>query len=74
MLHRNAHAKVVDLLDEKLRKTVSGYKKRSFGEEMDVRCQQLMRKVEERRQQLQKEGKDSEKPSRKGKGNKKAYK
>ena len=32
MLHRNAHAKVVDLLDEKLRKTVSGYKKRSFGE------------------------------------------
>lgn len=59
MLHRNAHAKVVDLLDEKLRKTVSGYKKRSFGEEMDVRCQQLMHKVEERRQQLQKEGKDS---------------
>ncbi len=38
MLHRNAHAKVVDLLDEKLRKTVSGYKKRSFGEEMDGRC------------------------------------
>lgn len=59
MLHRNAHAKVVDLLDEKLRKTVSGYKKRSFGEEMDVRCQQLMHKVEERRRQLQKEGKDS---------------
>ena len=59
MLHRNAHAKVVDLLDEKLRKTVSGYKKRSFGEEMDVRCQQLMHKVEDRRQQLQKEGKDS---------------
>lgn len=26
---------------------------------MDVRCQQLMHKVEERRQQLQKEGKDS---------------
>ena len=46
-------------LDEKLRKTVSGYKKRSFGEEMDVRCQQLMHKVEERRQQLTKEGKDS---------------
>ena len=59
MLHRNAHAKVVDLLDEKLRKTVSVYEKRSFGKEMDVRCQQLMHKVEERRQQLQKEGKAS---------------
>lgn len=59
MLHRNAHAKVVDLLDEKLRKTVSVYEKRSFGKEMDVRCQQLMHKVKERRQQLQKEGKAS---------------
>ena len=59
MLHQNVHAEVVDLLDEKLRKAVSGYEKRSFGKEMDVRCQQLMHKVEERRQQLQKEGKDS---------------
>ena len=59
MLHRNTHEKVVDLLDEKLRKAVSGYEKRSFGREMDARCQKLMHKVEERRQQLQKEGKHS---------------
>ena len=59
MLHRNGHAKVVDLLDERLKKTVSGYEKRSFGEAVDVRCQQLQHKVEERQKQLQKEGKES---------------
>ena len=59
MLHRNTHVKVVDLLDEKLRKTVSEYKKRSFGEEMDERCQALLHSVEERQQQLKKEGKES---------------
>ncbi len=59
MLHRNGHAKVVDLLDERLKKTVSGYEKRSFGEAVDVRCQQLQHKVEERQKQLQKEGKEA---------------
>ena len=59
MLHRNAHAKVVDLLDEKLRKTVSGYKKRSFGEEMDGHCLKLLHSVEERQQMLKKVGKES---------------
>ena len=59
MLHRNAHAKVVDLLDEKLRKTASGYKKRSFGEEMDGHCLKLLHSVEERQQMLKKEGKES---------------
>ena len=50
---------MVDLLDERLKKTVSGYEKRSFGEAVDVRCQQLQHKVEERQKQLQKEGKES---------------
>lgn len=59
MLHRNAHAKVVDLLDEKLRKTVSVYKRRSFGVELDKCCGKLLHNVEKRREQLQKEGKDS---------------
>ena len=59
MLHRNAHAKVVDLLDEKLKEAVSVYKKRSFGEDMDQECLKLFHKVEKRQQQLQKEGKAS---------------
>ena len=59
MLHQNAHAKVVDLLDEKLRKTVSVYKRRSFGAEMDERCRKLLHNVEKRQKQLQKSGKNS---------------
>lgn len=59
MLHRNTHAKVVDLLDEKLKDAVSVYKKRSFGEEMDQECLKLLHKVEKRQQQLQTEGKAS---------------
>ena len=59
MLHQNAHAQVVDLLDERLKQAVSIYKKRSFGEEMDKVCLELFRKVENRQRQLQKEGKES---------------
>lgn len=59
MLHQNAHAKVVDLLDEKLKDAVSGYKKRSFGENMDQACRELLHKVENRQRQLQTEGKES---------------
>ena len=59
MLHQNAHAQVVDLLDERLKQAVSIYKKRSFGEEMDQVCLELFRKVENRQRQLQKEGKES---------------
>ena len=59
MLHQNAHAQVVDLLDERLKQAVSIYKKRSFGEEMDQACLELFRKVENRQRQLQKEGKES---------------
>ena len=59
MLHRNTHAEVVDLLNERLKKAVSGYKKRSFGEKMDTRCLKLLLKVKEHQQKLQKEGKET---------------
>lgn len=59
MLHQNAHTKVVDLLNEKLKNTVSVYKKRSFGEKMDRQCLELLHKVEKRQRQLQEEGKES---------------
>ena len=59
MLHRNAHAEVVDLLNERLKKAVSGYRKRSYGEEMDAQCLKLLLKVKNRQQKLQKEGKES---------------
>ena len=54
MLHRNAHAEVVDLLNERLKKAVSGYRKRSYGEEMDAQCLKLLLKVKNRQQKLQK--------------------
>ena len=60
MLHRNAHAEVIDLLNARLKEAVSGYRKRSFGKEMDSRCAKLLRKVEKRQKQLQEEGKESE--------------
>lgn len=59
MLHQNAHAKVVDLLDERLKQAVSVYKKRSFGEEMDQACLELLHKVEKKQRQLREEGKES---------------
>ena len=59
MLHRNAHAEAVDLLNERLKKAVSGYRKRSYGEEMDAQCLKLLLKVKNRQQKLQKEGKES---------------
>ena len=60
MLHRNAHAEVIDLLNARLKEAVSGYRQRSFGKEMDSRCAKLLRKVEKRQKQLQEEGKESE--------------
>lgn len=59
MLHQNTHTQIVDLLNEKLKNTVSVYKKRSFGEKMDRQCLELLHKVKERQRQLQEEGKKS---------------
>lgn len=58
-LHQKAHAKVVDLLNERLKKAVSGYKRRSFGEKMDKECLELYHKVEKRQSELQKKGEES---------------
>lgn len=56
LLHTNAHAKVTDLLAERLSRAAGVYPKRSFGEAADARFQETMDKARERQAQLEKQG------------------
>lgn len=56
LLHRNAHAKVADLITERLKKATAGYKNRSFGVREDERIQQLLEKAHVRKAELEKAG------------------
>lgn len=58
-LHQNAHAKVIDLLTEKLKEAASGYPRRSYGAEQDAHFAQLIEAGKKRQQELASQGKDS---------------
>jgi hypothetical protein len=56
LLHRNAHAKVADLITERLKKATAGYKNRSFGIKEDEKIRKLLEKAHVRKAELEKAG------------------
>ena len=56
LLHQNSHTRVIELITERLKKAVCGYKRRSFGVETDHYVQQLLEKAEKRKAELEKQG------------------
>ena len=56
LLHRNAHAKVADLITERLKKATAGYKNRSFGIKEDEKIRKLLEKAHIRKAELEKAG------------------
>ena len=56
LLHRNAHAKVADLITERLKKATAGYKNRSFGTKEDEKIRKLLEKAHVRKVELEKAG------------------
>ena len=56
LLHRNAHAKVVDLITERLKKATSVYPNRSFGEKEDENIGKLLGRAEKRKEELERAG------------------
>lgn len=56
LLHTNAHAKVTDLLEERLSRAASVYPKRSFGAAANARFEETMAKARARQTQLEKQG------------------
>lgn len=59
MLHRNAHAELVDLLNKKLRDEAAVYPRRSFGKETDKRYMGLIKWVKKRQKELKLQGRES---------------
>lgn len=58
MLHRNAHAELVDLLNKRLKEESAVYPRRSFGEE-DQKYMALIEKVKKRQEELKLQGQES---------------
>ena len=58
MLHRNAHAELVDLLNKRLKEESAVYPRRSFGEE-DQKYMALIEKVKKRQEELKLQGRES---------------
>lgn len=56
LLHRNAHAKVADLITERLKKATAVYPNRSFGEKEDEKIRKLLEKARVRKAELEKAG------------------
>ena len=56
MMHQSKHKKVIDLLTEKLQQATAGYPRRNFGEEMERRYQQTLKKIKERQSELENQG------------------
>lgn len=56
MLHRTECEEVVDLLSRRLREAVQDYPRRSFGKATDNAIKRLEQQVEERRQELARQG------------------
>ena len=56
MLHQSKHKKVVELLTEKLQQATADYPRRIFGEDMERRYQQTLKKVKERQNELANQG------------------
>ena len=59
MLHRKAHSEVTDLIAKKLKQAAAVYQRRSFGKEMDLKCEQMLEKAKERQKELKAQGKKS---------------
>lgn len=56
LLHRNAHANVVDQITERLKKATSVYPNRSFGEKEDENIGKLLGRAEKRKEELERAG------------------
>ena len=56
LLHRNTHAKVADLITERLKKATAGYKNRLFGTKEDEKIRKLLEKAHVRKAELEKAG------------------
>lgn len=59
MLHRNSHSEIVDLIAVKLKQAAAVYPRRSFGTEMDLKCEQMIEKMKKRQEELRTQGKGS---------------
>ena len=56
MLHQTKHCKIVELLTERLRQASAVYPRRIFGEDMEQKYQNTLKRVEEHRAELEKQG------------------
>lgn len=55
-LHRNRHAKMIEIVTARVKKATAGYKMRSFGKEADEALEILLQKARKRKQELEKQG------------------
>ena len=56
MLHQTKHCKIVELLTERLRQASAVYPRRIFGEDMEQKYQNTLKRVEEHQAELEKQG------------------
>lgn len=56
MLHQTKHCKIVELLTERLRQASAVYTRRIFGEDMEQKYQNALKRVEEHQAELEKQG------------------
>lgn len=56
LLHREKHAAVVDLLNKKLAKEAENYPRRDFGEKFNQKYQNILKKAEKRKAELESNG------------------
>lgn len=56
LLHREKHAAVVDLLNKKLAKEAENYPRRDFGEKFNQNYQNILKKAEKRKAELESNG------------------
>ena len=59
-LHQTKHARLIDLLTEKLKKEAANYPNRSFGKEADEKYQKLINQAKAEQQKLLRQGIQSE--------------
>ena len=56
LLHRRSHADMIDLLDKKLVKEAKNYPRRDFGEKFNQKYQNILKKAEKRKAELESNG------------------
>ena len=56
MLHQTKHSRIVDLLSERLQQATADYPRRFFGDDVERKYQQTLKRVKGRQRELKKQG------------------